>query len=263
MLLQRRFRDDQQRGRGVADSAGDRRGQPSAFAKRLQRGHLLQRRPAPGTLVDRALAQRHDFALETPLVDRAQRALVALEREALHVLARAVPLLRDHLGGGELRDLLRPVAPHPALRAAEGVLEAVLPAGQHGRRDRDQAHVLHAAGDDHVAGPAHHGLRREVHRLLRRAALAVDRGARNGVGQTRGEPAGARDVARLRSDGVHAAEDHVLDRQRIHARAFQECGDRVRAQIRGVHLAQSPAAPPDGRAQSVDDVGLGHGSASP
>jgi hypothetical protein len=52
-------------------------------------------------------------------------------------------------------------------------------ARQHRRSDRDLAHVLHAARDDEVLRPAHHALRREVHGLLRRAALPVDRRSRH------------------------------------------------------------------------------------
>ena len=38
------------------------------------------------------------------------------------------------------------------------------------------------------------------------------------LGQTGGEPARARDVARLRTDRVDAAEEHVLDRDRVDVR---------------------------------------------
>ena len=75
------------------------------------------------------------------------------------------------------------VARLPALRAGERVGEAERLAGEHRRADRDHAHVLHAAGDDEVVRAAHHRLRGEVHGLLRRAALAVDGGARHLVGE--------------------------------------------------------------------------------
>ena len=42
--------------------------------------------------------------------------------------------------------------------------------------------VLDAAGHHHVTGARHHGLGREVHRLLRRPALAIDGGAGHVVG---------------------------------------------------------------------------------
>ena len=49
-----------------------------------------------------------------------------LDRELLHVLAGDVPLLGDHLGAAELRDLLVAVARHPARRPGERVGEAEL-----------------------------------------------------------------------------------------------------------------------------------------
>ena len=120
-----------------------------------------------------------------PSARAAERALVRLDRERLHVVARDVPLLGDHLGAAELRDLLRAVARFPARRARERVVEPVLLAREHRRADRDRAHVLHAARDDEVARARHHRLGGEVHRLLRRPALAVDRRARHFVGVAR------------------------------------------------------------------------------
>jgi hypothetical protein len=183
---------------------------------------------------------------------------VALEGEALHVLARAAPLLRDHLGGAELRDLLRAVAREPALRRRERIREAVRLAGQHRRRDGDEAHALYAAGDDQVAGAAQHRLRREVRGLLRRAALAVDRRAGHLVGETRRQPAGASDVAGLGPDRVDAAEDDVLDGVRIDARARDERREHVRAEIGRMHQAQAALLPPDRRPHGIDDVRFSH-----
>jgi hypothetical protein len=85
----------------------------------------------------------------------------------------------------------------PPLRGRERIAKPYASPASIAGRDRDQAHALHAAGDDQVAGAAQHRLRGEVRRLLRRAALAVDRGAGHLVGQARREPAGARDVAGL------------------------------------------------------------------
>ena len=61
-----------------------------------------------------------------------------------------------------------------------------------------------------------------MHGLLGRAALPVDRRARDLVGQAGGEPARARDVAGLRADRVDAAEDDVLDRRRVDVGAIDE-----------------------------------------
>ena len=51
------------------------------------------------------------------------------------------------------------------------------------------AHDLDAGGDDDVVGAGHDALGREVGRLLRRAALAVDGGAGTVLGQAGAKPA--------------------------------------------------------------------------
>ena len=66
------------------------------------------------------------------------------------------------------------------------------------------------------------------------------------LGQPGGEPAGARDVAGLRADRVDAAEDDVLDRERVDVGALDELADHVGAEVGGVHLATARrrACPP-------------------
>src|SRR5690606_35160205 len=106
---------DEQRGGPVRDLARYGRREPPARRERRELRHLLEARVAARPLVAAHVAERHDLVVEAPLVDGADRALVALEREALHVLARDAPLLGDHLGAAELRHLARSVARHPAL----------------------------------------------------------------------------------------------------------------------------------------------------
>jgi hypothetical protein len=88
-----------------------------------QLGHALERRLAPRAFVLYDVAVRRDLAFEALLVDRADRAPVALECVALHVLARDLPMLRDHLGGAELRDFLRAIALAPAFARENGSLK--------------------------------------------------------------------------------------------------------------------------------------------
>ena len=159
----------------------------------------------------------------------------------------------------ELRDLLVAVARLPARASSEnGVSWPYGLTGEHRAHDRDLAHVLHAAGDDEVGGARHHALRGEVDGLLRRTALAVDGGAGHVLGEAGDQPAGAGDVAGLRADAVDVAEDDVVDRAGVDAGALDERLDRVRAEIGRVDLREPAAAPPDRRADRVDDVGLGH-----
>ena len=230
---------------------------PSALGEGGQRADLVPVRLA-GALVGGDVAERDDLGVEAPLGPGPDGPLVRLDRERLHVLAGDVPLLGDHLGRAELADLLRAVAGHPALGPRERVVEAELLADEHRRGDGDLRHLLDAPGDDDVHRPRQHGLGREVDGLLGGAALAVDGGARHVLGQAGREPAGAGDVAGLPADRVDVAEHDVLDRRGVDPRPLDERRERVRPEIGGVHLREPPAAPPDGAAHCVDDVGLGH-----
>ncbi len=104
-----------------------------------------------------------------------------------------------------------------------------------------------------------------MHRLLGRATLPVHGDAGHRLGQARGQPGRAGDVARLRADRVHAAEHHVVDCSRVRLRAGQQGGDDVRAEIGRVRCRQaapthlpSPLHPGDRGAHGVDNEGLGH-----
>ena len=144
----------------------------------------------------------------------------------------------------------------PAGRLGERRGEAVLLADDHRRRDRDGAHVLHAAGDHEVLGAGHDALGGEVHRLLGRAALPVDGHAGHVVGQPGDQPRGAGDVAGLGADRVAAAEDHVVDGARVDAGAGHQRADRVGGEVGGVDAGERAAALADRRADRVDDEGL-------
>ncbi len=180
------------------------------------------------------------------------------EREGLHVLAADVPLLGDHLGRAELADLLVAIARLPSGRLGERSREAVLVSDQHRGGDRDGAHVLQAAGDDEVLRSGHHALGGEVHRLLRRAALAVDRHAGHVVGESRDEPGRTGDVTGLRADRVAAAHDDVVDGARVDASAIDERLEHVAAEIGGVHLGERTAAAADRRTYGVNDECFSH-----
>jgi hypothetical protein len=90
------------------------------------------------------------------------------------------------------------------VRPRSAIAVAVGADGHHG-------HVLHPGGDHQVLRAGQHALRREVQRLLRRAAGPGDGHAGHALGQAGREPGGARDVAGLRPDLADAAHDHVLD----------------------------------------------------
>ena len=152
-----------------------------------------------------------DFIVEVAAADRGERALVAGQRVLLHLFTRQVPLFGDHLRATELRDLLIAVPVQPLLGLVGRRGEAELLADGHRRRDRDLAHVLHAAGHDQVGRARHDRLCAKGNRLLAGTALPVDGNAGNLFGVTGGQPRQPGDVARLPSDRVEAAGDHVVD----------------------------------------------------
>ncbi len=128
-----------------------------------------------GAAVGQADLDGHDLVVEQVRTRGSDRALVALEREAIEVVLRQPILLRHHLGAHELAELDAGVAllDPRALVLAEAVLR-----GQRRRQaHRHPRHALDARGDHHVHRARHHRLRGEVQRLLRRAALPVDAGA--------------------------------------------------------------------------------------
>src|SRR5580693_8747196 len=243
---------DEQGGGAVGDLAGQGGGDPAACAQWLEGSHLLQGGVAAGALVLGHVLVRDDLGAERAVVDRADRSLVAGQGVAFHLGAADPPFVRDQVRGAELGDLLGAVPFPPASGAAERVLWA------HGAADRDLAHVLDAARHDQAGGAAEYGLGGEVHRLLGRAALPVDGDAGYRLGQARGQPRGAGDVAGLRAHCIYAAEYDVVDGGRVDLGAGQQCFNDVRAEIGRVRGGQAAAAAGDGSAYSVDNEGLGH-----
>ena len=147
----------------------------------------------------------HDLALELALLRGAVRELVRAQRELVELVARDLPLVGDHLRAQPLPDDV--VLLHQLRR--EGA--AVLLLGLHAHAERQVAHVLDARADDHVVDTGRDECRAEVHRLLRRAALAVDR-RRSGLDrEALLQPRVARDVERLLADLLDTPRDDVLD----------------------------------------------------
>ena len=198
-----------------------------------------------------------------PVADPAQALQVAQSVVHAQVVPAAVEVdwTGDGAGGGTLSVLLEGredgvagrVRTTRALLGPDAVESAEAPAG-----GAAYPWDLHATGDDEVAGPAEHGLGREVHGLLGGAALAVDRRARDLLGQPGRQPGRPGDVAGLRADGVDAAEDDVLDGTRVDAAAVDEGAEDVRAEVGRVDAREAGALAGDGCADGLDDVGLSH-----
>jgi hypothetical protein len=116
----------------------------------------------------------------------------------------------------------------------------------------DSAHRLDAACQRRRDARADHR-RREVRRLLRRAALAVDRCACDLERQSRRQPRGARDVEGLLADLAHAAADDLPDRERVDARPL-EGRPLDRAQKLGrMHRRQPAVAAAERRTHRFDN----------
>jgi hypothetical protein len=176
---------------------------------RLERRELLERGLAQALValhdarlagrlalgVEHGCADRHDLAIEASLAPGAIGVLLAEETEAIGVLTRDPVLLGDALGALELRGRL------VVLHVRRGQRRAAL----HVRAEGNARHHLDAAREHDVldAGADHRGGERG--RLLRRAALAVDRGRRDLHRQALSEPGDARDVERLLADLRDAA----------------------------------------------------------
>ena len=67
-----------------------------------------------------------------------------------------------------------------------------------------------------------------------------------------------RDVARLRTDRIDAAGDHVVNRARVDVVALEQATPARRAEVDGMHARQASVALANRGAYSVDDVRLSH-----
>ena len=177
------------------------------FAQSLVTRDVMGRARRLAFLVDVGRVDREHLTFEATLGPRLLRALLRLEPECVGVGAGDAPLLGDALCAFELRRQLVVLA----VRGWVGPAEIASRRGT----ERDPAHRLDAArqrGVDH-AGSDHRC--REVGRLLRRSALAVDRGRGDFEWEPGAQPGRACDVERLLTDLADAPTDHLTDLERV------------------------------------------------
>src|SRR5690606_7196271 len=86
----------------------------AAFHQRLKRGHALEARVSARRFVSGEVTDRRNLTLEIAVVDGMDRPPVGFVGEMLHLVARDLPLVGDHLGGAKLVYLFRAVARLPA-----------------------------------------------------------------------------------------------------------------------------------------------------
>ena len=82
--------------------------------------------------------------------------------------------------------------------------------------------------------------------LLRGTALPVNRRSRHHIGQASGEPAGARDIARQRPDGIDTAKHHIVVFVVGNAVAIHQGFEHVPTKVGAVHIRQTSFTPPRG-----------------
>ena len=190
------------------------------------------------------------LALEAALLGGLMGELVRADADLVELRAGDLPLVGDHLGGDPLRHEV--VLGHQLVGPGGADLVDPLEAHAH----RDVAHVLDAGADGGVVHAGGDQRRREVHRLLGRAALAVDRGGRGLDRQAGLEPGVAADVEHLLAVLLHAAGHDVLDLGGRDAGALDHLGVALAEELvrmRVLVVALLGVAPADRRPDRLDD----------
>ena len=250
---------DEQRGRAVGDLRGVARGDHAAFPEGgpQPREGLGRRRAGCPRSVSRPATGTISSANRPSAVAAAAR---CWDRSAIASTSCRVSRHRcaDQLGR------------HPL-----GHQAAVVPGGHHrpertvpaggARQHRHPRHRLHAAGDHDVRVPRDDGRRRELDRLLARAALPVDRHPDDVLRPARGEQRVAAHVDRLFPDLRDATPHHVVDQGGVEAGARGELGQHQRREVDRVDAGERALprlADADRGADGSDENGvtIGHGN---
>ena len=193
---------------------------------------------------------RRDLPLEAVLGHGPRRLLLRGEPESVHVLAG-----RPAVAGDALRRL------ELTLRLVPGPLRCV---GQPGAVEdvRPQTHARHrldSAGDADIDGARCYQPCDHVVRLLRGAALRINRRSGDRVRQAGRKPGVSRDVRRLLARLRHATADDLLDQLGLDAGALDHLRLRVGEQLHRVQPRQLPVALADRRSHRLDNDSFRHG----
>ena len=251
--------DDEHRGGAVDDLARAPRGDDAVLhERRLERGELLGRGVAPRRLVDdeqhcapSASDDRHDLATRSAR-RRSRRSRAGSTRASRRRAPRATgptpsrsprrrcPAARSATARRSSRSSLRSRRPRDSSPSARGT------STRPGRDDDVEVPGLDRGG----------GVERGLHR---RAALAVDgrRGAPSRASRRRA-PRSRPTLRRLLADLRHAPHLHVLDLRGIEADRATRPLSTSAARSSARTVASVPLRRPIGRADGVDDEGVGH-----
>ena len=99
---------------------------------------------------------------------------------------------------------------------------------------------------------------REMHGLLGRPTLTIDRHTGDFKRPAGGNSGAARDVARLFVDLAHAAPDDVFDLARLDAHFRDQPIQQLRCEINRMNCGKTTVPPADGGAGGADNDGSSH-----
>ena len=200
-------------------------------------------------LVEHRRLDRGDLAVEAVLVPGPLGSLLRQEAQMVEVLASDAAALGDSLGGGELVghvDVPRRRADQRAVRACVGA-------------EADAAHRLDTAGNADVDRAGRDQAGDQMVGLLGAAALAVDGGRADLLGQARGQPGDAGDVVGLLAVLGDATADGLLDLVGVDAGLLDHGLLDGPQQFGRMQTGQPAAALSDGAAGGFDDDRITHG----
>ena len=162
-----------------------------------------------------------DFVVEHTVGLRSRGQLLAAQRERVLVFTRDVVALGHHIGSVDHgHEQLGLVLHQPGVHVGGQVVAGT-----------DARDGLYTASQHRIHTFRHHAARRNRNRLQTGGAVAGDGGARNAQRQLRTDHGLAAQVAPLKTIGVAAAEDQVLDHFWVHARALHRRLDRESGQL--------------------------------
>ena len=236
--------DDQHRRGAVADLAGRGGADHAALLEQLDRADRLRawrrsgcpRRPRALVLPSAASSRPARSRPRTPPPRSPPWRAGGCERDSRRAASRDSHI-SSAIISAPMNWLKKPAT--PIFGDAGGRLKPL--AGTIERPIGARRHALDAGRDHHVLRARHHRLRGELDRLLRGAALPVDRHRRHALRQLRGEHRVARRHGGLLARLGDAAHDHVVDRRGIDARRARPLRG-CRGEIDRMHAGQ-PARP--------------------
>jgi hypothetical protein len=224
---------------------------------RIEAGEALERGARPRMLVavERQLAvvmvDRYQGVVESPLLDGAGSACLALHRVPIHVLAAESFDGGDEVRGDALGHLRMQVEEVPVIG-----MESL------GVGRRVTGHELHPAPDHGLLMTRHNTHGRKGHCLLPAAAEAMQRDACGGQGPARVEDRHPGDIVGMIAAAGTATGHHVLDVGRVETHLLLQAIQYLRHAALWMNFAQGTYpgfAAAARRAHRVDDPGFSHG----